>query len=457
MTVLADDGQDTASAALATILKERQVTSVFQPLVDLITGEVVAYEALSRGPEGSPLASAAALFAQAETDGKVSELDWICLGSAFDAFLRAGAPPAASLFVNISGGLYQERCPVEVLSVIARAKSDMRVFIEINDKALAADPAGVLETVNKAREFGWGVSIDDVASSPGCVSVLPLMSADVVKLDIRVSKVDEPGNFAPSVGPLLKYVENSHSQLIVKGIESEADAQFARALGATVGQGYHLGAPKRLDGPIVAPRSIIPLIGFRRDRSAVASPRELVEEHASRRMTPEAMRNLGGFFILQALASGSRPVVLFGQGDGEPLEGFFQQSPLKELREKAVLCALFGSTKPSVDFSDLRYVMIPAGDPLMNEPFMILLTESTAVGIVGSSLTEHDGFSDVVLTQDPQTVYLLAEHLIRRIPWNNGGQAVSIELSARRDKGADQPERGVEPVPQRSRWGLHLT
>jgi hypothetical protein len=57
---VAVDGSDWSEAsAIAEVLASRGVRSMFQPIVDLATGSVVAYEALARGPVGpmeSPLA-----------------------------------------------------------------------------------------------------------------------------------------------------------------------------------------------------------------------------------------------------------------------------------------------------------------------------------------------------------------------------------------------------------------
>ena len=54
------------------------VRSVYQPIVDLATGEHVAVEALARGPAGSALERPDALFARARAAGRLAELDHAC-------------------------------------------------------------------------------------------------------------------------------------------------------------------------------------------------------------------------------------------------------------------------------------------------------------------------------------------------------------------------------------------
>jgi len=63
---------------LDALLAARNVCPVFQPIVDLGTGEPVAFEALARGPAGSPLAMPDLLFAAARGAGRVHELDRLC-------------------------------------------------------------------------------------------------------------------------------------------------------------------------------------------------------------------------------------------------------------------------------------------------------------------------------------------------------------------------------------------
>ena len=85
---------------LARIIDGRAVRAVFQPLIDLASGDVVGFEALARGPAGSMLESPGALFEVAYGIGRVAELDWVCRAAAFQAAARVELDPALRLFVN---------------------------------------------------------------------------------------------------------------------------------------------------------------------------------------------------------------------------------------------------------------------------------------------------------------------------------------------------------------------
>jgi hypothetical protein len=78
---------------IARIIAERDVTSLYQPIVDLRTGDLVGCEVLSRGPEGSPLFAAPALFGAATAAGVLPELDLLCRILGFIRARAAGGDP----------------------------------------------------------------------------------------------------------------------------------------------------------------------------------------------------------------------------------------------------------------------------------------------------------------------------------------------------------------------------
>jgi EAL domain-containing protein (putative c-di-GMP-specific phosphodiesterase class I) len=68
--------------AVAQLLREGGLYSVFQPIADLKDGSIHAHEALIRGPQGSPLHTPDALLHAAQTEGLLHELEVFCLFTA---------------------------------------------------------------------------------------------------------------------------------------------------------------------------------------------------------------------------------------------------------------------------------------------------------------------------------------------------------------------------------------
>ena len=122
--------QEAARAAeLRSILDAGLIRSVYQPIVDLDTYEVVGYEALARGPVGSALERPDLLFACARESGQLDELEWACraaaLKGALDARLRN------TLFVNVEPSMLDMSVPEELAELFARATRELDVVIEL--------------------------------------------------------------------------------------------------------------------------------------------------------------------------------------------------------------------------------------------------------------------------------------------------------------------------------------
>jgi EAL domain-containing protein (putative c-di-GMP-specific phosphodiesterase class I) len=101
--------QVTLASELRRILEEGLVRSVYQPIVDIDTLEVVAYEALAGGPGGSGLERPDLLFATAHEIGAVEELEWAGRAAALAGALETGL--RQTLFVNVEPSLLDAAIP----------------------------------------------------------------------------------------------------------------------------------------------------------------------------------------------------------------------------------------------------------------------------------------------------------------------------------------------------------
>jgi EAL domain-containing protein (putative c-di-GMP-specific phosphodiesterase class I) len=259
------------------VIDRRAVTAVFQPLVDVAGNGVLGYEALSRGPAGTPWESPARLFAAARAAGRDSELDWVCRARAYEAILAAPVDPRLTWFVNMEPTAWRYGCPADLEPVIEQARHRLRVVTEVTERAIADDPSGVLSAAAGCREAGWGVALDDVGADPMSLALMPFVHPDVVKLDMQLLRSPGDPHTAEVVAAVGAYAEASGAIVLAEGIETAEHLAVARAMGATVGQGWYHGRPAKLSPdadagatlPFIAPprhaeRTPFEIIGARR-------------------------------------------------------------------------------------------------------------------------------------------------------------------------------------------------
>jgi EAL domain-containing protein (putative c-di-GMP-specific phosphodiesterase class I) len=226
--------------AVADVLAEGAVEVGFQPVVALATGDVVGYEALARGPRGTPLERPDRLFAAARAAGRLDELDWLCQRLALRAALDAGLRAGQVLFLNVepdaSGFM-----PLELRALYAQATTRMTVAVEVTERALTERPAALLGHVADMRALGCAVALDDVGAAAGSLAMLPVLAPDVVKLDLHLLLEVDEQVFGDVVGTVAAQAERTGALVLVERIEQEGQVAMARALGAELAQGWLYG------------------------------------------------------------------------------------------------------------------------------------------------------------------------------------------------------------------------
>jgi EAL domain-containing protein (putative c-di-GMP-specific phosphodiesterase class I) len=222
------------------VIDRRAVAAVLQPIVDLLTGEVVAYEALARGPAGTGLARPDLLFAAAAAEGLTSALDRICRQAAIEAAWRNDLGSDLALFVNVEPAAMTVLDAEEPLTTAALPAP---VVIEVTERAVADRPADLLAFLAAARERGLRVALDDVGAEDASLALMPFVRPDVVKLDLRLVQQRTRVEHARVVAAVLAYAEETGAVVLAEGIETPEHLEVALTLGATLGQGWHLGHP----------------------------------------------------------------------------------------------------------------------------------------------------------------------------------------------------------------------
>jgi EAL domain-containing protein (putative c-di-GMP-specific phosphodiesterase class I) len=296
---------------LGDIIALRRIEPLYQPIVDLDSGETVAFEALARGPRGSALEMPGALFGEAAQAGLVGALDVACRSAAVEGALAAGLGPPKALFINVEPSTLGGEDPL--LDHEAELRSgQIRAVVEFTERALSARPAEVLAAVDWLRERGCGIALDDVGVDERSLALLPMLAPDVIKLDMGLVQQRRTSTAtAHVVSAVGAHAERTGAALLAEGIETDEHLVRARAMGATLGQGWLFGRPAPLSA-----RAVSGAAGFalrpREDAAyADSTPFELVaDERHLRRGDKRLLLALSRQLEAEAYSLGREAVVL---------------------------------------------------------------------------------------------------------------------------------------------------
>ncbi|EGD59621.1 diguanylate cyclase/phosphodiesterase [Novosphingobium nitrogenifigens DSM 19370] len=226
------------------VLEER-LRLLYQPVVDARDGRIVGAEAFARwSPDGINWQPPGMFMELAEATGRQSELTRVVLARA----LSECRPweTGIRLSINLSPRDVVREGTVEMLGAIVeeiggRAES---LILEVTEQALLADPRRATYQLEAMRERGFRVALDDFGTGWSSLSQLRDLPLDLIKLDRTLASAlpTDPGARAMT-GMIVALAWQLGLGCTIKGIESDAQAEAARALGITRMQGFHFGRP----------------------------------------------------------------------------------------------------------------------------------------------------------------------------------------------------------------------
>jgi EAL domain-containing protein (putative c-di-GMP-specific phosphodiesterase class I) len=399
-----------AAWTLDEILERGAVRSVFQPIVDLDTGRLFGFEALSRGPEGSALERPDRLFGAARVEDRLAELDAACQATAVAGAHAHAIKSPLTLFMNVE----PDATGFGPLPGIGR---DVRGIIELTERTLMTSLAELLPAVQSAREHGWGIALDDVGADTRSLALMPLLRPDVIKLDLRLVQAQPTPEIAAIAGAVGAQAERTGATVLAEGIESEEQAEYARALGATLGQGFLFGRPspqpqfiRATDLPLPIYSSALPYTW--------RTPFELASAHRPvRHGTIPLLAAISRELERQA-ASSRRTSLLISSFPGVDRWMSQMDEVYGELAAELAFAAVLAVGMPPEPVPGLKGINIYEDDPVSGTWNVIVISAHFAAMLAAKERRHTDGAEqefDFIFTYDRALIVECAQALMLRI------------------------------------------
>ena len=227
---------------LAELLERGLTAPVFQPIVSLPGGAIVAYEALGRGTHPELPSSPKELFRIAETLDRAAELSRLFRRRTLELLVAAGAE-LPRLFLNTHPSELGKPELVESLRALRAIGPDFDLAIEIHEGALA-EPQVIAELKRDLDSLGMRLAFDDFGLGERILQ-LAEVPPHYLKFDISMVKdiVKAPPSKRRLLAMLMAAAREVSAVPIAEGIENETEASVCASAGFTLAQGYLFGKP----------------------------------------------------------------------------------------------------------------------------------------------------------------------------------------------------------------------
>ena len=237
---------------LATAIKEQQIRTWFQPIVDAHTLRVVGCEALARWhDETYGWVSPATFSPMAGNRGLIREIGQEVWQQGIGSLHRwSEMGMDINMSVNVSRRqLFTPSFTADLLEDLDRLAIPVSVVdLEITESVAMEDAEHTTKRLAELTKAGFGIAIDDFGTGYSSLSQLHDMPATKIKIDISFVRRAHAEQGAHLIQAIVKIASAFKLQTVAEGVEDAETAQTLRNFGVNKLQGYHFGRPMTAEG-----------------------------------------------------------------------------------------------------------------------------------------------------------------------------------------------------------------
>jgi len=234
-------------------LKREEFCVLYQPKIDLKTGEVAGAEALIRWIHPTRgMIPPAQFISVAEECGLILPIGaWVMreVCRQARAWTVADLPPT-TVAVNVSAMEFRvEEFPDTLFAILEETGLDpTRLEIELTETVLLKRADSVASILRRVRERGVHVALDDFGTGYSSLSYLRRFPVDALKIDQSfIRQITTAGEDTAIITAIIAMARSLNLRVIAEGVETLEELTFLRAHHCDQAQGFYFSPPVRAD------------------------------------------------------------------------------------------------------------------------------------------------------------------------------------------------------------------
>ena len=230
-------------------LDNNEFNLVYQPQINLRTGEIVGVEALLRWehPEHG-IISPAEFIPFAEESGLIVDIGlWVLKTACAElSRWRVAGLPEIRMAINVSARQLMEQHIVDdVLKVLKDYDIPGHcIELEITENAIMDDMDSVICKLKELSNHKIAIAIDDFGTGYSSLSYLHKLPIHTLKIDrtfLKESRINKGDNTI--INTIVAMAKGLGLNVIAEGVESQAQLEYLREIECSEAQGYLFGKP----------------------------------------------------------------------------------------------------------------------------------------------------------------------------------------------------------------------
>jgi diguanylate cyclase (GGDEF)-like protein len=243
-TVFRDLAETTMMVVKA--VNDGRIEPFFQPIMDLATGRIIGFEALSRLTLEGQQIEAARFIEYAEKAGVIHQLDTMIMQKSLRAVAAAGF--TGQIFINLSPrALTLSDFMLTLRHVVAEHAIDPeRIVFEITERDTLRNLNTLEHLFGELKLAGFKLAIDDFGSGFASFQHLRRLPVDYLKIegDFVMNMLADAKDRA-LVETIYRLAANLGIQVIAEHVESQEVLDALKEIGVEMAQGYFIGRPEK--------------------------------------------------------------------------------------------------------------------------------------------------------------------------------------------------------------------
>ncbi len=237
------------SATFQSAYNNHEFMVYYQPKIRVEDRKLCGCEALVRWNLGDRIAPPSEFLPILEKESAICQLDFYVFETVctdIRDWLNAGITPVkvSSNFSRLH--LKNKFLADDILAIMKKHNIESKyIEIELTEVSDFEDSMAMQNFVNKMREKGISVSIDDFGNGYSTLSVLTNFNVDVIKLDKslleHIGEGDEHDKIV--LKNMVSMMQELNKEVVAEGVETEKQLEFLRGIKSVLAQGYAYDKP----------------------------------------------------------------------------------------------------------------------------------------------------------------------------------------------------------------------